>query len=66
MTARRQSKTAAGRFFADFCVGDALRHATQRRLAAKNRPCADFSSREGEGYEPHVALDLDDWAIPPR
>jgi 2-methylfumaryl-CoA hydratase len=37
-----------------------------RTLATKNRPCADFPLREGEGYEPHVALDLDYWAILPR
>jgi hypothetical protein len=66
MIVRRQSKTAAGRFFEDFHVGDRLRHATPRTLATKNRPCADFPSRASEGYEPHVALDLDYWAIPPR
>jgi len=66
MTARRQSKTAAGRLFENFRVGDRLRNATPRALAAKNRPCADFPPREGEGYEPHVALDLDYWAILPR
>jgi 2-methylfumaryl-CoA hydratase len=37
-----------------------------RTLAAKNRRCADFPLREGEGYEPHVVLDLDYWAILPR
>ena len=37
-----------------------------RTVAAKNRPCADFPSREGEGYEPHVVLDLDYWALLPR
>ncbi|HYA73392.1 MAG TPA: MaoC family dehydratase [Roseiarcus sp.] len=37
-----------------------------RTLAAKNRPCADFPLREGEGYEPHIVLDLDYWALLPR
>ncbi len=37
-----------------------------RTIATKNRPCADFPSREGEGYAPHVVLDLDYWAILPR
>ena len=63
---RRQSKTAAGRFFERFRVGEALRRATPRALAAKNRPCADFPSREGEGGESPVALDVDYRAIPSR
>ena len=37
-----------------------------RTIAAKNRPCADFPDREGEGYEPHVVLDLDYWVLLPR
>jgi 2-methylfumaryl-CoA hydratase len=37
-----------------------------RTLAAKNRPCADFPLRDGEGYEPHIVLDLDYWALLPR
>jgi 2-methylfumaryl-CoA hydratase len=37
-----------------------------RTVAAKNRPCADFPDREGDGYEPHVVLDLDYWALLPR
>src|ERR1700690_3420550 len=37
-----------------------------RLVAAKNRPCADFPLREGEGYEPHVVLELDSWALAPR
>ncbi len=37
-----------------------------RTIATKNRPCADFPSREGEGYAPSVVLDLDYWAILPR
>ncbi len=37
-----------------------------RTIATKNRPCADFPLREGEGYEPSVVLDLDYWALAPR
>jgi 2-methylfumaryl-CoA hydratase len=37
-----------------------------RTVATKNRPCADFPSREGDGYEPNVILDLDYWALAPR
>jgi 2-methylfumaryl-CoA hydratase len=37
-----------------------------RTVAAKNLPCADFPDREGDGYEPHVVLDLDYWALLPR
>jgi 2-methylfumaryl-CoA hydratase len=37
-----------------------------RTIATKNRPCADFPWREGEGYEPHVVLELDYWALAPR
>jgi 2-methylfumaryl-CoA hydratase len=37
-----------------------------RTVATKNRPCADFPLREGEGYEPNVILDLDYWALAPR
>ena len=37
-----------------------------RTVAAKNRPCADFPLHEGEGYEPHVVLELDYWALAPR
>src|SRR5271157_1021928 len=36
-----------------------------RTIATKNRPCADFPSREGEGYEPSIVLDLDYWALAP-
>ena len=36
-----------------------------RTIATKNRPCADFPLREGEGYEPSVVLDLDYWALAP-
>ncbi len=35
-------------------------------VATKNRPCGDFPSRQGEGYEPSVVLDLDYWALLPR
>ena len=37
-----------------------------RTLATKNRPCADFPLREGEGYDPAVVLDLDYWVLAPR
>ena len=37
-----------------------------RTVATKNRACADFPLREGEGYEPHVVLELDYWALAPR
>jgi 2-methylfumaryl-CoA hydratase len=37
-----------------------------RTVATKNRPCGDFPLREGEGYEPHVVLELDYWALIPR
>jgi 2-methylfumaryl-CoA hydratase len=37
-----------------------------RTVATKNRPCAAFPLREGEGYEPNVILDLDYWALMPR
>jgi 2-methylfumaryl-CoA hydratase len=37
-----------------------------RTIATKNLGCADFPQREGDGYEPHVVLDLDYWALAPR
>jgi 2-methylfumaryl-CoA hydratase len=37
-----------------------------RTIATRNRPCADFPLRESEGYEPHVVLDFDYWALAPR
>jgi 2-methylfumaryl-CoA hydratase len=37
-----------------------------RTVATKNRPCADFPLRERDGYEPHVVLELDYWALTPR
>jgi hypothetical protein len=63
---RRQSTNAAGRFFGRHRIGEALRRAAPRTLAAKGRGCADFPSREREGGEPPVALGVDYRAIPPR
>jgi 2-methylfumaryl-CoA hydratase len=37
-----------------------------RTIATKNRPCADFPLRVGEGYDPAVILDLDIWVLAPR
>ncbi len=37
-----------------------------RLIAAKNRPCADFPFKVGEGYDPAVILDFDYWALLPR
>ena len=37
-----------------------------RLVATKNRPCADFPLREGEGYDPSVVLDFDIWVLLPR
>jgi len=37
-----------------------------RTVATKNRPCADFPDRAGDGYDPSVILDLDYWALMPR
>ena len=37
-----------------------------RTAATKNRPCADFPLREGEGYHPAVVLDFDYWVLAPR
>jgi 2-methylfumaryl-CoA hydratase len=37
-----------------------------RMIATKNRPCADFPIRAGEGYDPSVILDLDIWVLAPR
>ncbi|GGK32029.1 MaoC family dehydratase [Salinarimonas ramus] len=37
-----------------------------RTVAVKNRGCADFPLREGEGYAEGVILDLDYWALIPR
>ena len=37
-----------------------------RTVATKDRPCADFPLREGDGYDPAVVLDLDYWVLMPR
>ncbi len=37
-----------------------------RLVATKNRPCADFPYKAGEGYDPAVVLDLDLWLLIPR
>jgi 2-methylfumaryl-CoA hydratase len=37
-----------------------------RTIATKDRPCADFPLREGDGYDPAVVLDLDYWLLMPR
>ena len=37
-----------------------------RTFATKDRPCADFPGREGDGYRPAVILDLDYWVLMPR
>ena len=37
-----------------------------RLVATKNRPCADFPFREGDGYAPSVVLDFDIWVLLPR
>ncbi|MBM3571095.1 MAG: MaoC family dehydratase [Alphaproteobacteria bacterium] len=37
-----------------------------RLVATKDKPCADFPLRAGEGYDPAVLLDLDYWALMPR
>jgi 2-methylfumaryl-CoA hydratase len=37
-----------------------------RTIATKDRACADFPDRAGEGYDPAVILDLDYWVLMPR
>ena len=37
-----------------------------RHVATKNRPCADFPDKQGDGYDPSVVLDLDVWLLLPR
>ena len=37
-----------------------------RTIATKDKPCADFPERQGEGYDSSVVLDLDYWALIPR
>ena len=74
MTEGAATKTAAGRFFEDFRIGETIRHATPRTLSdgdaslhsALYRPCADFPLREGGGCEARVVLELDHWALAPR
>jgi 2-methylfumaryl-CoA hydratase len=37
-----------------------------RLVATRDRPCADFPLKAGEGYDPAVLLDLDYWVLMPR
>jgi 2-methylfumaryl-CoA hydratase len=37
-----------------------------RTIATKDRPCADFPRKTGDGDDPAVILDLDYWALIPR
>jgi 2-methylfumaryl-CoA hydratase len=37
-----------------------------RTMATKDRACAGFPGRVGEGYDPAVVLDLDYWVLLPR
>src|SRR6185312_13841542 len=37
-----------------------------RTIATKDRPCADFPIKSGDGDDPAVILDLDYWALMPR
>lgn len=37
-----------------------------RTIATKDRPCADFPLKAGDGYDPAVVLDLDYWVLMPR
>ena len=37
-----------------------------RMVATKNRACADFPDKAGEGYDPSVVLDFDMWVLIPR
>jgi 2-methylfumaryl-CoA hydratase len=37
-----------------------------RTIATKDRPCADFPLKSGEGDDPSVILDLDYWVLIPR
>jgi 2-methylfumaryl-CoA hydratase len=37
-----------------------------RTVATKDRPCADFPLRAGDGDDPAVILDLDYWVLMPR
>jgi 2-methylfumaryl-CoA hydratase len=37
-----------------------------RTVATRDRPCADFPSKNGDDYDPAVLLDLDYWVLMPR
>jgi 2-methylfumaryl-CoA hydratase len=37
-----------------------------RTVATKDRPCADFPFKDGDGYDPEVILDLDYWVLMPK
>jgi 2-methylfumaryl-CoA hydratase len=37
-----------------------------RTIATKDRPCADFPDKSGDGYDPAVILDLDYWVLMPK
>ena len=37
-----------------------------RTVATKDRPCADFPLKSGDGDDPAVILDLDYWVLLPR
>jgi 2-methylfumaryl-CoA hydratase len=37
-----------------------------RTIATKDKPCASFPDKEGEGIDPAIILDLDYWALIPR
>jgi 2-methylfumaryl-CoA hydratase len=37
-----------------------------RTIATKDRPCANFPDKTGEGYDPAVILDLDYWVLMPK
>jgi 2-methylfumaryl-CoA hydratase len=37
-----------------------------RTVATKDRPCADFPDKSGDGYDDAVILDLDTWVLIPR
>ena len=37
-----------------------------RTIATKDKPCADFPYKSGDGYDPAVMLDLDYWVLMPK
>jgi 2-methylfumaryl-CoA hydratase len=37
-----------------------------RTVATKDRPCADFPLKQGDGYDPAAILDLDYWVLMPK